>query len=362
MRTSLALALTWATVAAAAAQPAPLSPSPTRDRKVVRRWALPGDPRGLAFGADGTLYVGLAGPQAVIAVDPKNGSVRRRVVLDSPEIASTKELVTLRTNRDRTRLFIANGTDESATILSLPELGTQREITMEGETIRDAVPDPEGRYLYLLGRRVHVYDGDGGKRLRTLPVEDPMAIAVGDSGSLLAVVAAEDFGNATATVVVLFDTKTFAEVARDPLQTEQVVEAAMFADRDRALVAFSRDHRFEMPLARRASTMTPEGTSGTMRMTIGFGDLVNSDRVCLPEGSGPQIATLTSTDTTLVYAERRCSQTGAFSGSTRRVVPASIYGVSAYALAWHAPTGTLAATDPAGFLTIYQVPKPVQSR
>ena len=33
----------------------------------------------------------------------------------SAEIASTKELVTMRTNRDRTRLYIANGTDESAT-------------------------------------------------------------------------------------------------------------------------------------------------------------------------------------------------------------------------------------------------------
>src|SRR5947208_16746019 len=40
-----------------------LTAIPTRDNKVVRRWALDGDPRGLAFGADGTLYVGLAQPQ-----------------------------------------------------------------------------------------------------------------------------------------------------------------------------------------------------------------------------------------------------------------------------------------------------------
>ena len=155
-----------------------LKPAPTRDRKIVRRWALPGDPRGLALGNDGTIYVGLAGPQAVIAVDPTTGAVRKRFVLDSAEIASTKELVTLRTNADKTRLFIANGTDESAVILSLPDLAVLREITMEGETIHDVVPDPKGRYVYVMGRKVHVFDADGAKELRTLPIEDPMALAV----------------------------------------------------------------------------------------------------------------------------------------------------------------------------------------
>src|SRR6202022_4136078 len=98
------------------------APVPTRDQKIVRRWTLPGDPHGVAVGPDGTLYVGLAQPQAVIAVDPKSGGVKNRIVLDSAEIASTKELVTLRINRAGNRLYIANGSDESATILSLPEL------------------------------------------------------------------------------------------------------------------------------------------------------------------------------------------------------------------------------------------------
>lgn len=358
MTSSIAALLLLALSAGAETPPAGLAPVATRDRKIVKRWTLPGDPRGLAFGADGSLYVGLAGPQAVIAVDLKSGTIRNRLVLDSPEIASTKELVTLRTDRARKRLFIANGSDESASILSLPDLAILREITMEGEAIRDAVPDPRDRHLYLLGRRVHVFDGEGGRKLRTLPVEDPMAIAVNASGSVLAVVAAEDFGNTKATVVALFDTTTFAEVTRDPLQTEQVIESAMFADKDRALVAFSRDHRFEMSLAAKpARTMAADGKSGAMRMTIGFGDLVNSGRVCLPANSGPQIATLTASDTALVYAEQRCSATGTFSGSTRNVSSASLYGIAAYALAWDPATRTLVVTDRAGFLTVYHAPE-----
>ena len=75
----------------------------------MRRWALAGDPRGVAIGADGTIYVGLAQPQAVIAVDPKSGAVKKKVILDSAEIAATKELVTLRTNADRSLLYVANG-------------------------------------------------------------------------------------------------------------------------------------------------------------------------------------------------------------------------------------------------------------
>jgi hypothetical protein len=349
-----------ATLALHAQTPTPLEATTSRDRKIVRRWALPGNPRGVAIGADGTIYVGLAESQEIVAIDPKAGAIRKRIVLDSADIASTKELVTLRTNADRTRLYIANGSDESAMILSLPALGVLREITMEGETIRDAVPDPKGRYLYLLGRRVHVYDREGGTELRTLDIPDPMAIAASANGAMLAVVATEDFGNAKATVVALFDTTTFAEVARDPLQTEKTIEAALFADKDRALIAVARDTLFEKPVVSRpAKVMTSNNasTSAPMRINIDFGDLVNSDAVCLPEGSGPQIATLTSSDTMLVYAERRCSVSGTFSGSSRAVTPASLYGISAYALAYDKATNTLAATDPAGFLTIYNVPR-----
>ena len=334
-----------------------MKPAPTRDRKVVRRWAVSGDPRGVAIGNDGTIYVGLAGPQAVIAVDHTTGAIKKRVILDSAEIASTKELVTFRTNAARTRLYVANGSDESATILSLPDLAVLREITMEGETIRDVIPDPRGRYVYLLGRRVHVYDADGDRELRTLPIEEPMAIAASANGAMLAVFATEDFGNAKATVVALYDTTNFAEVARDPLQTEKSVEGALFADRDRALIAFARDALFEKPVISRPARAMTQTKTGSMRTTINFGDLVNSSKVCLPIGSGPQIATTAGRDTLLVYGERRCSASGTFSGSSRTVTPASLYGVSAYALAYDAQRNVLVATDPAGFLTIYLVPR-----
>lgn len=307
----------------------------TKDRKVVRRWELKGDPRGVAVGADGTIYVGLAESQSVVAVDPVSGAVKKRVVLDSPEIASTKELVTLRTNPERTRLYIANGSDESAMILSLPDLAVLREITMEGETIRDALPDPKGRYLYLLGRQVHVFDKDGRTELRTLDVDGPMAIAA--SATALAVIAEEDFGNTTATAVSLFDAKNFSQTAREPLQTAEPIEAAMFAANGRALLAFSRGTLYEKALGART--------------------LVNSNRVCLPEGSGPQIAALAGSETLVVYGERRCSASGVLTASPRGVMPASLYGISAYALAFDPKSNALVATDRAGTLTIYHVPR-----
>jgi hypothetical protein len=314
-----------------------LTTVPSRDKKIIRRWAMPGDPRGVAVGADGTIFVGLAEPQAVVAIDGDTGAIKKRVVLDSEEIASTKELVAMRTNRERTRLYIANGSDESASILSLPDLAVLREITMEGEVIRDIVPDPKNRYLYVLGRRVHVFDSKGERVLRTLTIEDPQAIAASANGNTLAVLATQDFGNAKATVAVRFDTASFAETAREPLQTEKTASSLMFAANDRTLIALARDALFEKPLASR--------------------DIVSSDRICLPEGSGPQIATFTASDTFLVYAERRCSASGAFSGTNRRVTPASLYGVDAYAVAFDPSRNAIVATDRAGFLTLYHVPR-----
>jgi hypothetical protein len=313
-----------------------------------------GDPRGLAVGKDGTLYLGLAAQQAVIAVDPKTGVVLRKVVLDHAEIAATKELVSLRMNRERTRLYIANGSDESATI---PDLHVIREITIEGERIRDALADPKGRYLYLLGRRVHVYDANGETELKTLPFEEPMAIAAAASGNVLAVLGTHDFGNAKATVAAMFDPRTFAELAREPLQTTERIEAATFSGDDQALVALSREHLFEKPvITGAAKTMTKSG-NGPMRMTIDFGDLVNSDRICLPTVSGPQIVTPGAGDL-LLFAERRCNSSGSFSGSSRKITPASLYGVDAYAIAFDAGSNTLAATEAGGVLTIYRVPRP----
>jgi hypothetical protein len=340
-----------------------LTPVASRDQKVVRRWSVEGQPRGVAIGPNGTIYVGLGDRQSVISVDPSNGSVLHELVLDSAHIAATKELVTMRTSAAGDRLYIANGSDESATILSIPRLAVVREITMEGETIRDALPDPKGKRLYLLGRRVHVFDADGTANLRTLNFDDPMAIAVSSNGSTLAVIGTEDFGNAKATVVVFFDTATFAEIAREPLQTDKTIEAALFAASDRSLVAVSREHLFEKPIVTKQNTIAQlEGSGAQVRMRINVGDVVNSERICLPEGSGPQIATTGNSSELLIYAERRCSSSGAFAGSARKISPASLYAVNVYALAYDRKSNTLAATDPAGFLTIYKVPRPALAR
>ena len=312
----------------------------------------------MAIGNGGVIYAGLADKQAVDVIDAKSGAVVRELVLDSADIAATKELVTLRTNRDRTRLYIANGSDESATILSLPNLAVVREITMEGEAIRDAVPDPSGKYVYLLGRRVHVFDADGQNEIRTLAVADPMAIAVSNNGATLAVIATEDYGNAKATAVALFDTTTFNEITRDPLQTEQPVCAALFAAGDRSLVAFTGQSLLEKPIVTKVAKSMTSGADGRMRMRIDFGDLVNSERICLPEGSGPQIASLGASSDQLLFAERRCSSSGAFAGSSTNITPASLYGVNAYAVAYDRNTNTLAVTEKTGYLTIYKVPRP----
>lgn len=298
-----------------AERPELLAPAAGDDARVVHRWSLPGDPHGLAIGSDGTIYVGLAQPQSVVAINPKSGAVRHRVVLDSAEMASTKELLTLRTNRERTRLYVANGSDESATILTLPDLQVLREITMEGEPIRDALPDPKGRYLYLLGRRVHVLDANGERELHSLDVDDPTAIAA--NGTTLAVSNADE--------VVSFDAVTFGRSTRPPLAAKGAT----------------------------ALVFTPNG------MLIGMTSdmLVNagtSTPICLPEGSGPQIAAMASD--LLLFAERRCSSSGVVPGA------ASLYGVTAYAIAYDPATQSLVTTDRAGYLTIYKVPLPVVER
>ena len=341
---------------------AALTPVPSRDRKVVQRYAIDGRPHGVTI-ANGRIYVGLADRQAVVAIDATNGAVLREVVLDSADIAATKELVALRTNRDASRLFIANGSDESVTILSIPDLAVVREITIEGEVIRDALPDPAGRYLYVLGRRVHVFDAAGDEELRTLPFENPTAIAVTSNGATLAVIGPHDFGPAKATAVALYNTATFAESEREPLQTEKSIEAALFAAGDRALVALARDSMFEKPVVTAART-APGGemVDGRMRMNIRFGDIVNSERICLPADSGPQVAALGARPDHLILAERRCSASGSMAGSNRLVVPASLYGVDAYAVAYDRRTDTVVATEPqAGYLTIFRTPRAASS-
>jgi hypothetical protein len=101
--------------------------------------------------------------------------------------------------------------------------------------------------------------------------------------------------------------------------------------------------------------MTAE-SNGKMRMAINFGDLTSSETICLPEGSGAQIATLAAADL-LVFAERRCSSGGSsFNGSERHVSTLSLFGISGYAVAYE--RNTLIVTDRAGFLTIYKASRP----
>lgn len=309
----------------------------------------------MAVGPDGTIYVGLAGPQAVAAIDPATGEVKKQLVLDSAEIASTKELLTLRVNRAGDRLYVANGSDESASVLTIPGLAIVREITLEGEVVRDVLPDPAGRYIYVLGRRVHVYDHEGESELHVLPFEEPAAIAAG--AKFLAVLGMHDFGNARASAVALYDTATFREVDRDPLETTEQVEAAVMSDDERSIAALTSAHLLEKPVTRGARTMT-KTESGQMRMTAAFGDFVNSSTICLPEGAGRQILALAG-PSRVVYAERRCSAGTAFTGSSRRLTPLSLYNVPAYALAFDASSGNVVVVErsgSSGSLTVYRQP------
>jgi hypothetical protein len=135
----------------------------------------------------------------------------------------------------------------------------------------------------------------------------------------------------------------------------------MFAAQDRSLVAFSRDSFFEKSLNAKPMRVTADADmNGAMHIAIG--DLTNSHHVCLPPKSGPQVATLTAVDTQVIYAEQRCNSSGTFSGSARGVTPGSLYGVNAYAVAFHKKANAIVATDRDGFLTVYQVPRSATAR
>ncbi|MDX1584760.1 MAG: hypothetical protein R3338_14270, partial [Thermoanaerobaculia bacterium] len=226
-----------------------------RGRNVVKRYTVDGTPSGIALGSDGRLYVGIVDSQSVIVIDPVHDRLTEEVVLDDPRIAATKELVTMRIDEKRSRLVIAQGSDESVTILTLPELKVEREITMEGELIRDAVPDPLGRYLFVLGRDVHIFDTAGESVIRTIREVDPMAIAVSDDGAFLAVVGAEEFTAGRATVVSLWELEGLREVSRDPLQTDREIRAATFAADGQAIMALADDWLGEKPVVSRKESM-----------------------------------------------------------------------------------------------------------
>jgi len=344
-------------LAAPLADCATLKEESARGRDVVRRWSLTGTPRGIAVGDGGTIYVGLAGPQSVVSIDPLASAIVREKTLDRKEIASTKDFSTIRIGNRGRRLYVAQGSDESVTVLSLPDLEITREILIEGESIRDALPDPAGQFLYVLGRRVHVYDIEGRRAIRKLSDLDPRAIATDSAGSVLAVVGFEQFPNGRATMVAFYDTTSFDEIGRMPLQTDREIRSAFFAAGDEVIVTIADDWIGEAPARPRKEPIpTATSTSTNMRLRIDFGDLVSSEAICLPDGAGPQIATTDPAGTLVVFAEKRCSAGSSFIASKRRTKSASIYGIGAYAVA-RTPEGLYAASDPAGYLTIYRKPE-----
>jgi DNA-binding beta-propeller fold protein YncE len=327
---------------------------PTRDRRVIARWTLSGDPRGVAV-SGGTIYVGLRGPQSVVAIDATAGKVLREVVLDREEIASTKDFAVMRVDPKRNRLLIAQGSDESVSILSLPDLAVIREIGLEGEAVRDVVPDPKGRYLFILGRRVHIWDADGNRQLRELGGIDPSAIAVSPDGSTLAVVGSETIAGVAATMVALVDLARLEEVRREPLQTERSIRSALFARGTGALVVLAGDWLAEKSLAPETGRAMTKDAAG-MRMRFERADLVSSETICLPEKSSAQVAAIAGG--TVYFAEKRCANAGTTVAAPRTVPTASIYGVDAYAVAYDEDRKALAATEAGGLLTLYRLPAP----
>jgi hypothetical protein len=276
-------------------------------------------------------------------------------VLDRAEIAATKEIVALRMTADRKSLVAANGSDESVTILSIPELAVTREIGLEGEAIRDALPDPAGKYLYVLGRALHVYDAAGAAPIRTIREPAPMAIAADSTGRYLAVVGSEKFDNGDATVVALFDTTNFKEIAREPLQTDRTITAAAFAANDSAIVVVADDW-FAEKSVRSRGTRGLQLDGGKARVKIDFGDLVSSQKICLAPGAGAQILASGFEASSVIFAEKRCASGETFTASQRLVAAKSIYGVDAAALAVDRSSRLVWVTDPKGFVTAYRAP------
>ena len=330
-----------------------MSSRASRDRRVVKQWVVDGSPRALAAGVDGTLYVGLSGSQEILALDPDSGKILQRKQIDHAEIAATKDFVSMRLTADGDRLVIAHGSDESVTIHALPELGPVREIGLEGELVRDAVPAPDGSFVAVLGRDVHIWSRDGGELLRVLRELEPMALAVSSDGSTLAVVGRESYPSGTVSVAILFDTATWSETFRRPLETERSIRGAAFAADDSVLAVWTDDWIAEVAMQAPRSTFDTSGE--TARVRIAFGDLVSSEAVCLPERTGPQIATLAGRDR-LVFAERRCSASGSMTGTRRKLRTISLTGVEAWSIAWDRTRELVVASDPRGTITMYSLP------
>lgn len=326
----------------------------SRDKRIVRQWKLDGSPRALALDADGLIYAGLAGPQAIAVIDPDTGSVLQRKVVDRAEIAATKDFVTMRTTAARDRLVIANGSDESAMILAIPELSVVREIGIEGEMVRDAVPAPDGRFVAVLGRDVHVWSRDGETLLRVIRGLSPTAIAVSPDGSVLAIASRETFGGTDVAMAVLLETTGWTEIMRRPLQTERVIRGMEFAGNGSVLLVWADDWIAEAPL--KVPTGEMQVSEGRQRVSISPGELVSSETVCFPAEAAPQLVTMRGS--TAILAERRCAAAASMTGGRRVTTTASLIGVEPWAILWDEKRGKIIATDPDGTLTIYQPPTP----
>src|SRR5258708_13493622 len=83
--------LTISALVLPAERPELLAPTASDDARVVHRWSLPGDPHGLAIGSHGTIYVGLAQPQSVVAINPKSRAVRPPPLPHPPQHAPPQE-------------------------------------------------------------------------------------------------------------------------------------------------------------------------------------------------------------------------------------------------------------------------------
>jgi WD40 repeat protein len=331
----------------------------TRGRGVVKKLTLDGEPRGLAVSRDGTVYVGMANAQSIVAIDPSRNTILREVVLDDPDIAATKEIASLRIDPRGERLVAAHGSDESVTILSLPDLAILREITLEGERVRDAVADSRGRYLVILGRDVRIFDYDGNREIRTVRGLDPMAIAISDDGALLAVVGSEQFSSGRATIVSLWDLDSLKEISREPLQTDRRITAATFAAGGQALVVASADWLGEKVLfSKSEGAAMSEDEEGKMRITFRFDDIVSGETICLSDQSGPQALAVDSSGSIVYFPEKRCGSHGGLVGAPRRVRGAPLYSIDAYAIAIDPASSNLWATDRSGTLTLYRAPRP----
>lgn len=322
---------------------------------MVSRWQLDGTPRAIALGGDGVLYVGLADTQEIAAIEPATGRVIARQQIDREEIAATKDFVSMRRTAAGDRLVIAHGSDESVSIYSLPDLAPVREILVEGELVRDAVPAPDGSFVAVLGRDVHVWSRDGRQLVRVLRELDPMALAVSSDGKTLAVIGRETFPSGAVSMAMFFDTATWEETFRRPLQTEREIRGAMYAADDSVIVVWTDDWLAEVEARPVQSNFDTSGRAPRVR--VGFGDLVNSESVCLPEVSGPQGVVLAK-ESVLVIAERRCSTSGSMSGSRRVLRSASLTGVEAWSIVWDEERELVIASDPRGTLTMYSLPAP----